>query len=228
VRRAQAPARVVRGATRAANMADYYEGEGGGCFGPSSTVLVLLPSTGAWQRTAVSAVSKGDIVATRSLRDGGLGCALVRCVARIARHPGQAPLVQLHGGLTITARHRESLALSAMHPCAQPRLPPRESPHLTAPFATSLTWCTINRLGNSDPGGRRVVPPGGATVCPPCEFEHSRLCLQLCAGALARSTGQRYGMCDVGSWDVWPCHWSRLLGLSSCDRAMPLRAAWLE
>merc|ERR1740139_1906389 len=63
---------------------------GGGCFGPSSTVVVN------GQVTQITAVKKGDIISTAD------GLATVKLVAKIAR---DRPLVRLSCGLTITKKH---------------------------------------------------------------------------------------------------------------------------
>jgi Mg-chelatase subunit ChlD len=84
------------------NMKTYYAGAGGGCFGETSTVMVVSPQ-GQSIETRVSDVKMGDAV---SVADG---TARVRCVVRIARSPSKN-LVALPGGLTITAKHPVRIA----------------------------------------------------------------------------------------------------------------------
>eukprot|EP00811_Abedinium_folium_P002326 NODE_12131_length_1244_cov_3.585497.p1 GENE.NODE_12131_length_1244_cov_3.585497~~NODE_12131_length_1244_cov_3.585497.p1 ORF type:complete len:217 (-),score=62.77 NODE_12131_length_1244_cov_3.585497:237-887(-) len=81
-------------------MHDFHQGQGGGCFGATSTVLVI-DANGLEVSTAVAAVRGGDLVRVA----GAGGAARVRCVAKIARGVAAKPLVQLPGGLTITPRH---------------------------------------------------------------------------------------------------------------------------
>lgn len=90
---------------KAPAMTTYYAGAGGGCFGPSSTVLVLRPGQGGQppvqQRVRCADIRRGDIVSVA----GGVGWASVQCVAQMDRSPEQPPLVVLQGGLCITSRH---------------------------------------------------------------------------------------------------------------------------
>ena len=80
-------------------MRTYYAGAGGGCFGPTATVLVGGGASGA-VRTPMARVRAGMAV-----RVAGGRVARVRCVARIARAAEAAPLVCLGGGLVLTPRH---------------------------------------------------------------------------------------------------------------------------
>jgi len=98
---AAAPRARVR--TPSPDMRTYYAGSGGGCFGPSSSVLVVTPVAGKMQtrQTCVADVRAGDKV---RIADGPGGIAEVRCVVRIAR-PATKRLVSLPGGLTITPGH---------------------------------------------------------------------------------------------------------------------------
>lgn len=67
VRHARPSTRVVRAQTRAPDMADYYQGEGGGCFGHGSTVAILATS-GDFVPTDVTAVQQGDLIAVAGAR----------------------------------------------------------------------------------------------------------------------------------------------------------------
>lgn len=78
-------------------MATYYAGSGGGCFGSSSTVVVVKDN-GLEESVAVADIRAGDTVKVSN------GTALVQCVVQIKRAPTK-PLVMLPGGLTITPRH---------------------------------------------------------------------------------------------------------------------------
>ena len=100
--RYSAPAtRQVRGRQHAVQMADYYEGEGGGCFGRGSTVLVQARDDNdeKFVRTDVAAVQPGDRVAV-----AGGGVAAVACVVVVAEPQG-ATLCSFPSGLRITAKH---------------------------------------------------------------------------------------------------------------------------
>ena len=113
-------ARVVRAQTRAPDMADYYQGEGGGCFGRGSSVMVLRHgnngSSGSnnnnidgdgcgFVKTDVNAVRAGDVLAVcGGGGGGGGGGAEVACVITIAE-PHGARLCELPSGLRITSNH---------------------------------------------------------------------------------------------------------------------------
>lgn len=100
VRRTPA-ARVVRAQTRAPDMADFHQGEGGGCFGRGSTCMVSRVAN--WRagfiRTDVTAVQAGDLI-----RVAGGGAAEVVASVTIAE-PAGATLCELPGGLRITPKH---------------------------------------------------------------------------------------------------------------------------
>jgi hypothetical protein len=83
-------------------MATYYAGAGGGCFGETSSVIVVTPN-GTEVKTHLPDIRPGDEV-----RVADDGIAKVRCVVRIAR-PSKK-LVAFPGGLTITPRHPVRMA----------------------------------------------------------------------------------------------------------------------
>jgi adenylate kinase len=94
-------ARVVRAQTRAPDMADFYQGEGGGCFGRGSTCMVASGNNccAEFVRTDVTAVRRGDLIHV-----AGGGVAEVVATVTIAEPPS-ATLCELPGGLRITAKH---------------------------------------------------------------------------------------------------------------------------
>mmetsp|Transcript_2645 Transcript_2645/g.7915 ORF Transcript_2645/g.7915 Transcript_2645/m.7915 type:complete len:661 (+) Transcript_2645:149-2131(+) len=81
------------------DMTTYHAGEGGGCFGGTSTVVVQDPSTATLQSRRVCDILAGDRVA---VADGTF--ATVLGVARIA-HDTARPMTLLPSGLTITENH---------------------------------------------------------------------------------------------------------------------------
>ena len=91
--------RVVRAQTRAPNMANFYEGEGGGCFGRGSTCMVCSVNSTDFVQTDVAAVQQGDFI-----RVAGGGTAEVVAAVTI-EEPAEATLCELPSGLRITAKH---------------------------------------------------------------------------------------------------------------------------
>lgn len=86
-------------AAPAVRAADLYQGCGGGCFGATSTV-VLLKSHGDAMVVPVTDVGIGDVLQTA----GGMS-ARVRLAARVTRGPDANPLMHFENGLTITSKH---------------------------------------------------------------------------------------------------------------------------
>lgn len=79
-------------------MDNYYATEsGGGCFGETSTVMVV-DAAGNQKATLITLLKKGDKIVSSQ------GTAIVRCVAKIARD-SRKPLIAFSSGLTITKRH---------------------------------------------------------------------------------------------------------------------------
>lgn len=87
----------ARSRSSSPNMSTYYAGAGGGCFGETSSVMVVSPD-GPAAKTCVTDVKVGDEVRVAD------GTARIRCVVRIARSPSKN-LVAFPGGLAITAKH---------------------------------------------------------------------------------------------------------------------------
>mmetsp|Transcript_2673 Transcript_2673/g.10392 ORF Transcript_2673/g.10392 Transcript_2673/m.10392 type:complete len:701 (+) Transcript_2673:112-2214(+) len=92
---AAAPTPAVRAPQPVVNMAAFHD-RYGGCFG--GDCLVLL-ADGTLRK--VSAVRKGDRLAAQ----GGASPSEVLCIARTVVDGGVLPLVELEGGLQITAHH---------------------------------------------------------------------------------------------------------------------------
>jgi adenylate kinase len=111
--RASAPrASVTSTAQNRSNSPDmnrYYAGAGGGCFGETSSVIVVT-NDGMEVKRRVPDLRPGDEV-----RVADAGLAKVRCVVRIARSPSKK-LVALPGGLTITPKHPVRIAGKWMLP----------------------------------------------------------------------------------------------------------------
>jgi hypothetical protein len=74
-----------------------YNNSGGGCFGPTSTVEVLLPGGRTVARTPVAKVKAGDTVRVATKK----GWACVQCVVSMP----PKPLFAVSGGLTATGSH---------------------------------------------------------------------------------------------------------------------------